>query len=394
MADPQRATIIILDGLGVGALPDADQYGDRDTNTLAHICEAVGGLALPHLTAMGLGNLGHFSGIPPVAAPSACHGRMGEISAGKDSTAGHWELMGLVTETPFPTYPRGFPRTLMAAFEDAIGTKTLGNVAASGTDIIQQLGDRHLETGCPIVYTSVDSVFQVAAHEAVIPVGRLYAICKTAREILVPPHGVCRVIARPFTGTSGRYRRTAARHDFTLSPPGKTLLNLMKDAGYSVIGVGKIGDLFAGSGLTRSVPTQDNGQSVDRTLEAMGNLTTGMVMTNLVDFDMHYGHRNDPRGYGEALAAFDRRIPELLGKQHPSDLLVITADHGCDPTTKGTDHTREFVPLLVCGKPLRTGTDVGKRKSMADLGSTLYDYFGLRGNLRGESFWNQIARKD
>lgn len=394
MADSQRATIIILDSLGVGALPDADQYGDRHTNTLAHVCRAVGGLALPHLTAMGLGNLGHFSGIPPAASPSACHGRLGEISAGKDSTTGHWELMGLVTEKPFPTYPQGFPRPLMAAIEDAIGTKTLGNVAASGTDIIQQLGDRHLETAYPIVYTSVDSVFQVAAHEDVIPVNRLYTICETAREILVPPHGICRVIARPFTGSSGAYRRTAARRDFTLSPPGKTLLNLVKDAGHAVIGVGKIGDLFAGSGLTRSVYARDNGESVDRTLEAMGDLTTGIVISNLVDFDMHYGHRNDPRGYGQALTAFDRRIPELLAKLRPGDLLVITADHGCDPTTEGTDHTREFVPLLLWGEPLRTGTDVGNRDSMADLGCTLHDYFGLDGNLRGESFWKQIARKD
>lgn len=394
MAESHRAAIIILDGLGVGALPDAEAYSDCHANTLAHICDALGGLALPHLTVMGLGNLGHFQGIPPVGTPRACYGRLGELSAGKDSTTGHWELMGLVTEEPFPTYPDGFPQPLIAAIEDAIGTKTLGNVVASGTDVIQQFGDKHLETGYPIVYTSVDSVFQIAAHEAIMPVDALHAVCRRAREILVAPHDLCRVIARPFTGTSGRYRRSSGRRDFTLSPGGKTLLNLMNDRGYAVIGVGKIEDLFAGSGITRSLSAHGNRQSVDRTLEALGDLTAGIVLTNLVDFDMHYGHRNDPRGYGKALAAFDRRIPELMDKLRSGDLLIITGDHGCDPTTPGTDHTREFVPLLIWGERLRTGTDLGTRKSMADLGRTLQDYFGLHGQLWGESFWKQIARRD
>jgi phosphopentomutase len=386
----RRAIVIVLDSLGIGALPDAADYGDEGTHTLGHISQTVKGFSLPHLAEMGLGNLGAFPGVPPLQKPSACFGRMAEVSTGKDTSTGHWELMGLITRTPFPTYPDGFPPVIIQTFEKAIGRKSLGNVPASGTEIIQRLGDEHRRTGSPIVYTSADSVFQIAAHEEVIPVEELYEICKRAREILTPPHGVGRVIARPFVGTGGHYTRTYRRHDFSLPPHGKTLLNVLQENGLEVAGIGKIGDIFAGSGLTRLFPARNNQEGVDRTLEAMGMIKAGMILTNLVEFDMLFGHRNNPQGYGEALMAFDHRIPELLKAMQPEDLLVITADHGCDPTTPGTDHTREYVPLLMQGKRISPGTAVGSRASMADLAKTLQEFFRIEAALDGKSFWRQI----
>jgi phosphopentomutase len=382
--------VIILDSLGVGALPDAERFGDVGSNTLGHICEAASGFSLSNLSLMGLGNLGTFQGIPPSKQPTASYGRLATVSAGKDTTTGHWELMGLITEEPFPTYPEGFPGEVITRFERAIGGKTLGNIPASGTEIIQQLGDAHLQTGYPIIYTSADSVFQIAAHESVVPVEKLYAFCKEARKILVPPHGVSRVIARPFVGVPGNFVRTAGRRDFALPPSDKTLLNLMMHAGYEVVGVGKIRDIFAGSGLTQSFPAANNQEGIDRTLEAMEKFKAGLIMTNLVDFDMCYGHRNDPLGYAKALMAFDSRVPELLEQLGPQDILVITADHGCDPTTKSTDHSREYVPLLMKGAPIRAGIDMGTRDSMADLARTLQDYFYVENSIAGQSLWQAI----
>lgn len=392
MKDRRRSIVIVLDSLGIGALPDAADYGDAGAHTLGHICEVAADLSLPNLARMGLGNLGRFSGIAAEPHPSAGYGRMREASACKDTMTGHWELMGLITEVSFPTYPQGFPPRVIRGFEEAIGRRILGNVPASGTEIIRQMGDEHIRTGSPIVYTSADSVFQIAAHEDVIPVEELYEMCRKARVLLSPPHPVARVIARPFTGSSGRFVRTHRRHDFCLPPPGKTLLNLLQNQGYEVAGIGKIGDLFAGSGLTGSVPTRNNEDGLDQTLLAMQEIDSGLILTNLVDFDMLYGHRNDPRGYARALMAFDRRLPELGRSMRPQDLLVITADHGCDPTTPGTDHTREYVPLLIQGEMSAQGVDLGTRAGMADLAKTLKAYFRVPGALAGESFWGMIRR--
>ncbi len=392
MKRDDRAIVITLDSVGIGALPDAAQYGDAGADTLGHLCATVGPPVVPHLTAMGLGNLKPLRGVPPAANPTACFGRLGERSAGKDTTTGHWELMGLITETPFPTYPDGFPPALIRAFEKAIGRRTLGNVPASGTQIIQELGQTHLRTGFPIVYTSADSVFQIAAHEAMIPVAQLYDICRTARKLLVPPHGVSRVIARPFEGKEGAFTRTARRRDFSVSPPGPTLLSRLRAQGYEVAGIGKIQDIFAGVGLTRHYESTSNEEGMDRTLEAMDDVTSGLMLTNLIDFDMLYGHRKEMDGYARALEAFDRRLPEILGRLRPNDLFVISADHGCDPTLPGTDHTREYVPLLIQGARLRCGVDLGTRESMADLAATLQAFFGLTGSLAGQSFLQEILR--
>ncbi len=394
MKRDRRAIVITLDSVGIGALPDAADYGDAGADTLGHLCEAVRPLAMPHLAAMGLGNLKPLPGIPPVTNPTACFARLGERSAGKDTTIGHWELMGLVTPTPFPTYPKGFPPEWITGFEKAIGRKTLGNVPASGTDIIQQLGAAHLRTGFPIVYTSADSVFQIAAHETVIPVEELYAICRTARKLLVPPHGVSRVIARPFEGRGGQFTRTERRRDFSVSPHGPTLLNLLGAQGYDVAGIGKIRDIFAGTGLTRHYKSGSNQEGMDRTLEAMGEVTSGLILTNLVDFDMLYAHRKEMDGYARALAAFDRQVPEILRRLRANDLFVISADHGCDPILPGTDHTREYVPLLIQGAPLRCGVDLGTRESMADLAATLQAFFGVAGELAGRSFLHEVLNPD
>jgi phosphopentomutase len=385
-----RTVLIVLDGLGVGALPDADAYGDAGTDTLGHIARAVGGLALPHLTGWGLGALGPFEGIPAVPAPTGAVGKMAERSAGKDTTTGHWEMMGLITEVPFPTYPRGFPPEVIGRFEAAIGQKVLGNCTASGTEIIDRLGEEHLRTGAPIVYTSADSVFQIAAHESIIPPPQLYDLCRIARKILEPPHQVGRVIARPFTGRPGRFVRTERRRDFSCPPHGKTLLDHLKAAGITVAGIGKIEDLFAQRGIGWAIHTKNNRDGVDQTLAAIDKVDHGLIFTNLVDFDMIYGHRNDAKGYAGALAEFDARIPELTAKLLDDDLLIITSDHGNDPTTPGTDHTREHVPLLVYGKRARP-VPLGVRSTFADLGQTLADRFKVGPLPVGESFLGSIS---
>lgn len=381
----RRVILIVLDSLGIGEAPDSHLFCDQGCNTLIHTAEAVGGLNLTNLQKMGLGNITEVTGVPAALEPQAAYGRMQEKSAGKDTTTGHWEMMGLVLEQPFPTYPQGFPQELMEEFEKRIGRKTLGNKVASGTEIIEELGREHMQTGYPIVYTSADSVFQIAAHEEVIPLEQLYQMCKTARELLVGEHAVGRVIARPFIGVPGSFRRTAHRHDYSLEPPGNILDHLV-DHGYEVIGIGKISDIFAGKGVTQTRPTTSNQDGVDKILEVLDLSFQGLVFANLVDFDMLYGHRNDPEGYAQALRDFDARLPEIIGKMKEEDLLIITADHGCDPTYPGTDHTREYVPLIVYGSAIKP-VNLGIRSTFADVGQSVADYLGVPApHLAGQSF--------
>ncbi|NTW27968.1 MAG: phosphopentomutase [Coriobacteriia bacterium] len=385
-----RAIVLVLDSVGAGALPDADAYGDSGSNTLSNTARAVGGLTLPNLEAMGLGNVTEILGVPAVESPRASWGRCAEESAGKDTTTGHWEMMGLRLETPFPTYPDGFPPEVMDAFTRETGLGWLGNCAASGTEIIQRLGAQHVATGKPIVYTSADSVFQIAAHEDVIPVAELYRICVVARErVLVGEHAVGRVIARPFTGpdASGAFVRTHRRRDFALPPTGPTVLDRLAEAGIATHGVGKIGEIFAWRGVCDSPHVTDNMDAFDKLVELVGGSAPGFVFANLVDFDMVWGHRNDAHGYARGLEELDARMPELLGAMTDGDLLVVTADHGCDPTTPSTDHSREYAPLLACVKGATRGVDLGVRATFSDIGATVAEFYGLANSgLRGTSF--------
>ncbi len=387
----QRVILIVLDGVGVGELPDAAEYGDVGSNTLAHVAEAVGGLALPNLEALGLGHIGHFAGIRTMGQPDGCFGRMGQLSKGKDSTAGHWEMAGILLEEPFPTYPRGFPKEMLDLFEQASGRKVLGNRAASGTEIIQELGEEHMRTGAPIVYTSTDSVFQIAAHERVVPVEELYRMCRAARKLLKPPHQVARVIARPFIGEPGLFVRTERRRDFSVEPPSPTLLDILKRSGQLIVGIGKIEDLFNGRGLTRSIHTGNNAAGMGETVRLLKTMPRGLIFVNLVDFDTLYGHRNNPSGYAKALQEFDARLPALLDAVRPGDLLCVTADHGNDPTTPGTDHSREYVPLLVVGPRLAQGVNLGTRRTFADLGQTVAEALGAPRLDCGESFLDALT---
>jgi phosphopentomutase len=349
-----RACVIVLDAVGAGELPDAAAYGDAGSSTLQHVAEAVGGLDLPNLHALGLGNLQPLAGCPPLDRPPSIVGRLRERSAGKDTTSGHWELMGIITPEPMPTYPDGFPLDVIDAFSLATGRGVLGNVPASGTEIIQQLGDEHVATGRWIVYTSADSVFQIAAHEDVVPLQELYEACRTARRLLVGPHAVGRVIARPFTGSSGDYRRTANRHDFSLEPPRPNHLSCLRERGRPVHGVGKISDIFAGCDVDTSASTRSNAEGIDETVRLLHEVDDALVFTNLVETDSVYGHRNDPAGFHACLQEFDRGLPEILGALRNDDLLVLCSDHGCDPTTPSTDHSREHA-LLVAHSPSRPG---------------------------------------
>lgn len=389
-----RALLIVLDGVGCGALPDAAHYGpaaaDPCANCLGNVARAVGGLALPHLGALGVGNVVPIAGTPPAVSPRSAFGKMAEASAGKDSTTGHWEIAGLITDIPFPTYPHGFPPAIIARFEAAIGRRTLGNYAASGTVIIQDLGAEHLRTGFPIVYTSADSVFQIAAHEAVVPVAELYHWCALARDILTPPHAVGRVIARPFTGTVGDFTRTPRRRDFSLPPPAPTLLDTLKGAGYAVIGLGKIGDLFAEQGLTQSIHPGTDAETMALTLDWLQREWRGLLMVNLVECDQVWGHRRQPTGYAAALQTIDAWLPQAQALLGPRTALFITGDHGTDPTVAGTDHTREYVPVLAAGGPVRAGIDLGTRTSFADLGATIAAAFGVH-IPTGASFWQEIT---
>lgn len=380
----RRVVLIVLDGVGIGALPDADAYGDVGANTLGHVAEACGGLALPNLLRLGLGHLLELPGSVAPARVIGGYGRMLERSVGKDTITGHWELAGLVQERPFATYPRGFPAEIIAAFTQATDLEPLGNIAASGTDILRLLGAEHLASGRPIVYTSADSVFQIAAHEEVIPVERLYRICRQARDLL-DPYRVGRVIARPFVGTAPEnFRRTARRHDFSMPPGGPTILDRLAEAGMEVIGIGKIKDIFAGRGLTRAQASDGNAEGMAQTLGALEQLQRGLVFTNLVDFDMLFGHRLDARGFGRALEAFDAWLPQLQQRLQGDDLLLITADHGCDPQVSGTDHTREYVPLLLWHAGLGAGVNLGDRGGFADVAATIGEALGVAGT-SGES---------
>lgn len=384
----KRAIVIVLDSMGAGECADSCLYGDQGSNTLAHTALAVGGLNLPHLQKLGLGNIIDIKGVPPVDLPRAAYGKMQEKSPGKDTTTGHWELMGLVLEQAFPTYPDGFPPELISEFERHIGRKTLGNVVASGTEIIKELGLTHMRTGYPIVYTSADSVFQIAAHEEIIPLETLYQYCRIARNILQGEHAVGRVIARPFIGEPGSFVRTANRHDFSREPD-TTVLDHIKINGQMVIGVGKINDIFAGRGISESYPTVDNQDGINKILEILQRDFNGLAFANLVDFDQLYGHRNDPDGYARALEEFDQRLPEILDLLSSEDWLIITADHGCDPTTSSTDHSREYVPLLVYGPGVKSGINLGCRESFADVAATLAEYLEVSSEkLAGTSFYS------
>lgn len=385
-----RIILLVLDSLGVGELPDAKEYGDEGSNTLGHISYTVD-LYLPNLENIGLGLVGDFRGIKRVPRPLASYGIMAERSKGKDTTTGHWEMMGIILEEPFPTYPKGFPEEIIEQFKKAIGRDILGNIPASGTEIIKVLGEKHLKTGNPIVYTSADSVFQIAAHEEIIPPEKLYEICKIARRILVYPHNVSRVIARPFVGKPGSFIRTENRRDFSVEPSKSTLLDKIKETGLEVIGIGKIEDLFTGRGITRAIHIRNNMDGVDQLINEMDNTDKGLIFTNLVDFDTLYGHRNDPAGYAKALAEFDKRLPEITSCMRDQDILIISADHGNDPTTPSTDHSREYVPLLVYGKKIKAGVDLGTRKTFADIGQTIAEIFKMERLEAGESFLASIS---
>jgi phosphopentomutase len=386
----RRAVVIVLDSVGAGELPDAALYGDRGSDTLGHIAAAEA-LSIPTLTALGLGCAVPLAGVPCPASPSAAFGRMAERSAGKDSVTGHWELMGVVLEQAFPTFPRGFPPQMIRTFESRLGRPVLGNVVASGTAIIDQLGTEHMRTGRPIVYTSADSVFQIAAHEQVVPLDTLYEWCRIAYEIAVEGAGLGRVIARPFVGEPGSFRRTANRHDYAMPPRGETLLDHLTAHRHPVTAIGKVNDLFAGRGIGRAIPTTSDDHGMDVLEACLATTDRGLLFANLVDFDTQYGHRNDVAGYARNLERFDRRLADLLPRLQAEDLLVITADHGNDPTTPSTDHSREYVPLLVCGAAVRGGTNLGTRATFADLAQTLAELFGLPPLAHGTSFLKEMA---
>jgi len=388
----RRVILLVLDGCGVGAAPDAARYGDdgeNTPNTLGNLAKAVGGLQLPNLQRLGLGNILPLEGVPPAQPPLAAYGKMQERSAGKDTVTGHWEMMGVITEEPFPTYPNGFPPEVISAFEQAIGTKVLGNYPASGTEIIKQLGEEHLRTGYPIVYTSADSVFQIATHEEVIPPQRLYEMCLIARRILQPPHHVQRVIARPFVGKdASSFKRTENRRDFPLPPP-YNLIDQLAEAGHKVYGIGVIGQVFAERGFAYSVRTGNNPDHFRATLQAMEQ-PADFIFANFEDFDMLYGHRNDPQGFAKALEAFDIGLTEVLQRLHLGDLLVLTADHGNDPTTPSTDHSREYVPLLCYSPDMTSGAALGTRSTFSDLAATIAEAFSLEPKWGAGSFYQAL----
>ena len=385
-----RAFLIVLDGVGIGALPDAADYGDQGTHTLLHVAEAAGGLSLPVLERLGLGRLLALPGVRAISDPRGARGRLAEASKGKDSTTGHWELAGLKLERAFPTYPHGFPVPLLERWSERIGRGWIGNVAASGTEIIARLGAEHERSGRLIVYTSADSVFQIAAHERRVPLDELYAACRAARELLTGEHAVGRVIARPFVGEPGDYRRTPNRRDFSLEPPAETLLDRLKRAGQRVVTVGKVDDLFAGRGVSEAIHTRNNAEGEDVLVDLARRAGEGLVFANLVDFDQQYGHRNDAPGFARALEQFDERCGEIEGRLRDDELCLVTADHGNDPTTPGTDHTREYTPLLVAGPRVRPGVDLGTRATFADVGATLAEMLGVGRLANGTSFLREL----
>ena len=395
MSRAPRAIVLVLDSVGAGEMPDAAEYGDAGSNTLGHTARAAGGLSMPVLGAMGLGNITEILGVPAVDSPTASWGRCAEASAGKDTTTGHWEMMGMVLTHAFPTYPDGFPPEVMDVFTAETGLGWLGNYPASGTVIIQELGDEHVATGKPIIYTSGDSVFQIAAHEDVIPIDELYRICDITRtKVTVGEHAVGRIIARPFIGpdAGGVYQRTHRRRDFALKPTEPTVLDRLEEIGLNSYGIGKIGEIFAWQGICSSPHSENNMHGFDNLLKRVSDDSdAGFVFANLVDFDMVWGHRNDVEGYARGLEAVDARMPELFDAMHEGDLFILTADHGCDPTTESTDHSREYTPLIACVKGVPSGAALGIRSTFADIGETILDFYGIPGRCgRGTSFLAEV----
>jgi len=387
MANIKRIFLIVLDACGVGELPDAMEYGDSGSNTIGNTARAVGGLHCPHLDRLGLGKIIEVDGLSTDLPALGGYGKMAERSPGKDSISGHWELAGLITERRFPTYPNGFPDGVTAEFTRKTGYEIMGNKPASGTEIIRELGEKHLKTGKLIVYTSADSVFQIAAHTDKVPLEELHRICLISREMLTGEHSVGRVIARPFIGRPGSFVRTADRRDFSLPPPDKTVLDYVLAAGIRTVGVGKIDDLFAGAGLAEKIHTRSNIEGMERTMELAKEVERGFIFVNLVEFDMLWGHRNDPQGFAASLETFDRQFGELLPLLAKDDLLLISADHGCDPTTPSTDHSREYVPLMTYSPGLPADVPLGVRSTFADVAATIAEVFGVSGTGNGESFW-------
>ncbi len=386
-----RMIVIVLDGVGAGEAPDAADFGDLGSNSLGNTALAVGGLSLPNMQEIGLGNITGIAGVPPKADTRGAYGKMQEKSNGKDSVTGHWELMGIYTQKPFPTYPNGFQKEILDEFTRLTGLEVLGNKAASGTEIIKELGVEHIKTSKPIVYTSADSVFQIAAHEDVIPIDELYKLCEISRKMLQGPHAVGRVIARPFVGsTPENFQRTSRRHDYPLMPPSDTMMDKLISAGHKVYATGKIDDLFGHRGITKTHHTVDNDESTEGLLRFLNEDFSGLIFSNLIEFDMIYGHRNDPRGYADKLEAFDRYIPKICENMKPGDVAMIVADHGVDPTTKSTDHSREFIPLLVFGPQVKNAVNLGVRKSFADVAATIAEVFSLEEPEIGESFLEEI----
>jgi phosphopentomutase len=386
-----RVVLIVLDSVGIGALPDAALYNDEGANTLGHIAEQYAALELPNLTQLGLGNIDPSNQLAKIKQAKAAYGKAMEQSAGKDTTTGHWEICGLILDKPFPTFPNGFPSSFMQRFEAAIGSPTIGNKTASGTAIINEMGDEHRLSGHPIVYTSADSVFQIAMHESIIPIERQYEICQIARDLLVGDFEVGRVIARPFIGESGAYTRTKNRKDFSVSPPDNLLDAIIKK-GQSVDTIGKIVDIFSGKGISSYVKTANNAEGIQRTIEAIQKDSNGLIFTNLVDFDMLFGHRRNVEGYAKCLMEFDLKLPEILSSLKEDDLLIITADHGNDPTAPGTDHTREYVPILHYGAMVQENQNIGVRQSFADMAATIADALAVDLETKGESYLELILK--
>jgi phosphopentomutase len=391
MSEINRIIWIVLDSVGIGELPDADKFGDVGSDTLGNTAKAVGGLHIPHMEALGIGNIDGAKNINPCKEAQGCFGKLAEISNGKDTTIGHWEMAGIYSPDPFPVYPKGFPDNIINEFVEKTQIPgILANYPASGTEIIHELGDEHVKTGKPIIYTSADSVFQIAAHEDVIPVQRLYEICKIAREILTGKNAVARVIARPFVGENGNYTRTSNRRDFSLAPTTDNILCRVKNLGLDVIGVGKIEDIFAGVGITEAKHTKNNQDGINTTIEYMKQNNKGIIYTNLVEFDSTWGHRNDYQGYAKGLEEFDARLPEIYACMRDEDLLIITADHGCDPTTPSTDHSREYVPLLMYGKHIKNNVNLHIGKTYANIAQTIAEIFNTTPVNVGESLLNEI----
>ncbi|MBT2693323.1 phosphopentomutase [Bacillus sp. ISL-55] len=387
----KRVFLVVMDSVGIGEAPDAEKFGDKGSNTLGHIGEKMNGLNMPNMGKLGLSNIEEIKGIAPAEKPMAFYTKMEEASNGKDTMTGHWEIMGLNIQTPFQVFPDGFPDELISELESRTGRKVIGNKPASGTEILVELGEEHMKTGALIVYTSADSVLQIAAHEEIVPIEELYDICKIARELtLDEKYMVGRVIARPFTGEPGDFKRTSNRHDYALKPFGRTVMNELKDSGLDVLAIGKISDIYDGEGVTESLRTVSNMDGMDKLLQTLDQDFTGLSFLNLVDFDALFGHRRDPEGYGKALEEYDARLPEVFEKLKEDDLLIITADHGNDPVHYGTDHTREYVPLLVYSKGMNEGKELPVRKTFADIGATVAENFNVKMPEHGTSFLKEL----